>query len=170
MKKINERYSVARNTSNLKSVPKTTFSASDVLGAAGMARQVREDTAAMILWEVNFKGKAQAKMELVDILSKQLAFHMLRNRSQGDSRKIAIEVVSWWLYGTCKPCGGLGYEQISGAPTLSARVCKSCRGTKKVPLPRTPAHDWLHDRLSLLQSIAGGRVMRKISAGLSDFS
>jgi len=37
MAKISEHYSIARNTSNLKSEPRTRMSASDVIGAAGMA-------------------------------------------------------------------------------------------------------------------------------------
>ncbi len=39
MAKISEHYSIARNTSNLKSEPRTRMSASDVIGAAGMAAQ-----------------------------------------------------------------------------------------------------------------------------------
>ena len=37
MAKIAEHYSIARNTSNLKSSALTRMSASDVIGAAGMA-------------------------------------------------------------------------------------------------------------------------------------
>lgn len=166
--KIGERYSTARNTSNLKSAPRTTFSASDVLGAAGMAGQEQE--VAMMLWEVAFKSKTKSKMALVERLTSQLTVFMLRAGMKGDPRKITMEVVAWWLYGTCMPCGGLGYEKAPGTPSLTDRLCKACRGHKKVKLPRTEPHDWLHDRMSRLQAIAGGRVMRKIADDLSDFS
>jgi len=128
------------------------------------------NAAAMLLWEVTFRGKTQAKMALVEMLAKDVMMFMMRARIDGDPRKIAMEVVAWWLHGTCKPCGGLGYERVPGTPTLSERLCKACNGTKKVHLPQTEPHDWLHDRMSRLQAIAGGKVMRKIADDLSDFS
>jgi hypothetical protein len=124
----------------------------------------------MMLWEVAFKGKTQSKMALVERLTSQLTVFMLRSGMKGDPRKITMEVVAWWLHGTCRPCGGLGLEKEAGTPSLTGRLCKACRGTKKVALPRTEPHDWLHDRMSKLQAIAGGKVMRKIADDLSDFS
>ena len=79
-----------------------------------------------------------------------------------------MEVVAWYLYGTCKPCGGLGLEKVAGAPTLSGRLCKACHGTKRVPLPRSEAHDWLSEHMAKLSGIAGSRVMRKIADDLKD--
>jgi hypothetical protein len=64
MAKISERYSIARNTSNLKSEPRTVMSASDVIGAAGMAAQEHQD--ALLLWSVMYVGKTSQKMRLVE--------------------------------------------------------------------------------------------------------
>lgn len=169
MSSIQEKYTRSRNTSNLKSEPRTRYSSADVLGAAGMAGQEKDNAAAMLLWEVLFRGKTQSKMALVDVLSRDLFFMMRRAKLDGDPKRITMEVVAWYLHGTCKPCGGLGMEKTPGAPSLSGRLCKACHGTKRVPLPRTEAHDWLHDRMSKLSAIAGGRVMRKIADDLKDF-
>jgi hypothetical protein len=169
MSSIQEKYTRARNTSNLKSAPRTRFSSADVLGAVGMASQERDHNTAMMLWEVLFRGKTQSKMALVDVLSKDLLMMMRRNKIKGEPRRITMEVVAWYLHGTCKPCGGLGMEKMPNAPALSGRLCKACHGTKRVPLPRSEGHDWLVDRMGKLSAIAGGKVMRKIADDLADF-
>lgn len=169
MSSIQEKYTRARNTSNLKSEPRSRQSPADILAAAGMASQDKDNGTAMLLWEVLFRGKTQSKLALVEVLSRDLFFVMRRQKLEGDPRRIAMEVVAWYLHGTCKPCGGLGMEKMPGTPALSGRLCKACHGTKRVPLPRTIAHDWLQDRISKLSAIAGGRVMRKIADDLKDF-
>jgi hypothetical protein len=159
--KIQERYSVARNTNNLKSAERTTFSASDVIAAAGMTAQQHET--AMLLWEVTFRGKTSAKMALIELLAGQLTPYMLKSRLKGDPRSIARETLAWWLHGTCQPCGGRGYQLILGTPMLSDKHCKHCEGSGKVALPRGEAYTWLFDRLSKLTAMAGGEVMKKLA-------
>ena len=162
--KIQERYSVARHTSNLKVETSTTFAPADVLAAAGMAGQASPE--ALMLWEVTFKGKTSSKLALVAILEKKLAWTMLHNRWKGDPRRIAQEVVAWSLHGSCQPCGGRGFELVMGTPSLSDRLCKHCNGTKKVALPRTDPHDWLHDYMDRLISQAAGQVMRRLATDM----
>ena len=157
--KIQERYSVARNTSNLKSEDRTTFSPSDVIAAAGMTAQQNET--AMLLWEVTFRGKTSAKLALVDRLERDLTMHMLKTGRVGKPRLVVLEVIAWWLHGTCQSCGGKGYETILGTPALSDRLCKHCGGTGKVPLPSGEAYTWLIDRLQRFTALAGGHLMRK---------
>lgn len=159
--KIQERYSVARNTSNMKSSERTTFSASDVIAAAGMTGQQHET--AMLLWEVTFRGKTSAKLALIDMLAGQLTPYMLKSHLKGDPKGIARETLSWWLHGTCQPCGGRGHQSIIGTPVLSEKLCRHCNGSGKVPLPRGEAYTWLFDRLSKLTAVAGGEVMKKLA-------
>ena len=159
--KIQERYSVARNTSNMKSSERTTFSASDVIAAAGLTGQQHET--AMLLWEVTFRGKTSAKLALVDRLERDLTMHMLKTGRVGEPRKVSMAVLAWWLHGTCQPCGGRGYETNLGTPTLSDKVCRHCGGSGKVPIPQDAAFTWLVDRLQRFTAHAGGQVMHKLA-------
>ena len=162
--KIQERYTTARNASDLSVDERTTYAPSDVLGATGMTAQASPE--AILLWEVTFKGKTSAKLALIELLQKRLAVEMLKNRWKGDPRKITTEVIAWLLHGTCQPCGGRAYELINGAPTLSDRICRHCNGTGKVKLPRGDAYSWLHDHIQLLIAQAAGKVMKKLATDM----
>ena len=159
--RIAEQYSIARHTSNLKSEPRTASSASDVIAAAGMAAQ--DNATAMMLWEITFRGRTQAKLALVEVLAQDLTVYMLRSRLKGDPRRIAMEVLAWWLHGTCQPCGGRGLQTILGTPVLSDDLCTHCYGSGKLPLPTPEPYRWLHDRMSKLSAIAAGKVMQKLA-------
>jgi len=159
--KIQERYSVARNTSNLKSEENTVFAAADVISAAGMAAQRHAE--ALQLWEVAFQGKTSAKIKLIDMLERKLQDHMIRASLKGKPRQICIDAVSWYLHGTCQPCGGRGYEINLGTPTLSDRLCKHCQGAGKLPYPDSDAHKWVKDYMDRLTAQAGGQIMRKLA-------
>jgi hypothetical protein len=159
--KIQERYSVARNTSNLKVRTETNFAPVDILAAVGMAGHASGD--AIMLWEVTFHGKTSAKLACVEMLSKRLAAHMIKNRWKGNPSKIAEEVFAWHMHGTCQPCGGRGLQLILGTPALSDNICTHCNGSGKVKLPREDAHTWLRDYMEKLISQAGGKVMQKLA-------
>lgn len=159
--KIHERYSVARNTSNLAVNPRTSLSASDVLGAAGMAGQEYE--LALLLWSVLYQGKIQAKVALVNHLSRDLRNQMEQKRWTGDPVVITKEVIGWWFNGVCKSCKGRGYEVLKGTPHLSERLCKACHGAKMVALPRGDTYTWLANRMDTLTAIASGAIMRKLA-------
>jgi hypothetical protein len=161
MTSISERYSTARNTSNLKSEPRTSMAPADVLAAAGMAAQSHET--ALMLWEVAFRGKTSAKLKLVEMLANRLTEYMSRERIKGRPVRIAMEVLAWHLHGICRPCNGLGYEQIPETPSLSDVICRHCNGTRKVALPRGEEYTWLADHIGKLEAHAGGHVMQKLA-------
>ena len=159
---IQERYSTAKNTSDLTVSTLTNSSASDILAASGMASQ--EAPEAMALWESAFSGKAGSKRALVDIMASNLAGKMIKNRWKGDPKKIAQEVIAWYFHGTCQPCGGRKYQLIKGSPVLDeTKVCPHCHGTGKVSLPRNDAHQWLSSNIDKLLSSAGGHVAKKLA-------
>ena len=164
MAKISEHYSIARNTSNLKSSPRTSMSASDVLGAAGMAAQEHAD--ALLLWSVVYGGKTSQKMRLVDGLAYKLAGHMMRNRLKGAPRHIAMEVLAYYLHAKCHACDGVGYQIIPGHNTRSDDPCPECQGTGKPPAPQDDAWQWLHRYVATLMSIAAGKTLEKIDLNL----
>jgi len=161
MSKIQERYSTARNTSNLAMKPETTMAPIDVLTAAGMAAHASRE--AMMLWEVTFQGKTSAKLACIEMLEKKLVGQMLRARWKGDARRIAMEVFAWHMHGTCQPCGGRGFKLILGTPHLSDELCTHCDGSGRVRLPNSDAHHWLKEYMGDLIARAGGKVMRKLA-------
>lgn len=161
MTKIAERYSAARNTSNLKSDPRTLLSASDVLGAAGMASQEHAD--AMRLWEVAFQGKTSAKIALVEALTKPLTLFMIQRGLSGDPKTVAREMVAWHLHGACPVCGGEGHEVVPNTTVRYDHPCRSCNGSGKLAFPNTDAHHWLKKRMEEMQARAASTVMKKLS-------
>jgi hypothetical protein len=161
MTSIAEKYSTARNTSNLKSEPRTSMAAADVLGAAGMAAQTHET--ALMLWEVAFRGKTSAKLKLVEMLEMRLTEYMNRARIKSNPRRVTKEVLAWHLHGVCRPCNGLGWEVVEGSPSLSSVVCPHCNGTAKVELPRGDEYSWLADHIAKLQAYAAGQIMSKLA-------
>lgn len=163
---IAQRYLTARSTSDLKLRRREDpeQAAAEVLTAAGMVAQEHE--AAMMLWEVTFRGKTSAKLALVDILASKLIGHMIRERLQGDPRSISRAVLAWWLHGVCTTCGGVGHELVPHTIVRADEPCSACQGTGKLPQPQDEAFRWLADEMGELQSIAGGKVMRKLSVDM----
>ena len=164
MAKISEHYAIARNTSNLKSEPRTRMSASDVIGAAGMAAQEHE--AALLLWSVVYGGKTSQKMRLVDGLAHRLFVRMMNKKQFGNPRHIAMEVLAYYLHAKCPACDGVGYQIIEGHNTRSDDPCPECQGTGKPPMPQDEPWQWLHAYVATLLSIAAGKTMEKIDLNL----
>lgn len=166
---ISERYSTARQTSDLTVSPLTSMAPADVLGAVGMAAKDKEIEVAILLMEVTYQGRSQSRNKLADILGNQLNARMAKDRRlKGNAWVIAKEVLAWHLDGVCKPCGGLGYEKIPGTPTLSDRLCPVCEGNKRVALPHDSlAHTWLANHVERLTAIAGGEVMKRLASQIA---
>lgn len=164
---ITERYTTARQTSDLSVSPLTSRSPADVLIASGWAAQ--ENEAALLLWEVIYRGKSEPKNRLAGILGSQLNARMAKDRKlKGDAWVIAREVLAWYLHGVCQPCGGLGYEKIPGTPTLSDRLCPACNGAKRVALPQDSAsHTWMANYIESLTAIAAGQVMKRLASDMN---
>ena len=161
MSRIAERYSTARNTSNLKSEPRTNMSAADVLTAAGMAAQEHSD--ALILWSVVYGGKATQKHALVEGLAHRLTDHMMRNRLKGNPKHIAMEVIAYYLHAKCHACDGVGYQIVPHTITRSDDPCPECQGVGKPYPPENEAFQWLHHYVATLISIAGQKMMGKLA-------
>ena len=162
--KISERYAVARNASSLKSDPRTRLSASDVLGAAGMAAQQHSD--ALLLWSVVYGGKSADKMRLVDGLSQKLCAHMMRNRLKGNPQHIAMEVLAHYLHAKCEACDGVGYQLIPHSIARSDDPCEVCGGTGKPATSQDDAWRWLQGYVATLLSIAAGHTMARLAGDM----
>jgi hypothetical protein len=169
---IEESYGSAIRSSNLRSVERTSRSASDILGAAGFAS--RMNPLAIALLRV-FVGDGRASAEVVDILVSSLtgkAYRMGVEIGPVETRDMACAVLAWHRDGTCKPCGGLGYIKIDGSPSLSEHRCVVCHGTGRMPFEAQFREDWrdlarwILTEIEREQAIVGPAAMRALAPRL----
>lgn len=189
---ITERYAVAINAKSLVVDERTTFSDSDVLGAMGLAAKrlasgwvttgpdegyaIREAPLAVPLQRL-LSGDNKAAHEVVAILA-----GMVWSRAESQRLKpkvtrvmahdMACGCLAWHRHGTCKECGGHGYELIPGAPMHSERPCKKCHGAGKVPFENQFRHEhvemarWLLSEMERAMGRAGPVAMAAIAPRL----
>lgn len=164
--RVLERYSQAVNSDNLTVDERTTYSDTDVLGAAGLAG--RHNPLGLALTRLFADGKPEAALaQLAD-----MAFKRARTMSVRLARAEAIElsqgVLGWYRFGTCQPCGGTAYQRVAGTPTLG-EACPHCLGTGKVPFERQFPHEWrelarwLSAEIDRAQAQAGADAMRALA-------
>lgn len=168
-----DRYSSAVRANNLHSNPDTTRSASDVLGAAGFASIENPLGIALIRL---LSGDNGAANEIVTMMAKSLvgkAWHAYRmNLDPTQAKHLSQAVLAWYRHGSCKPCGGHGYLQVEGTPTLSTIQCKACNGYGRVPFEkhlkgaRLELARWLGSEIERELSYAGPAAMRALAPRL----
>lgn len=181
---IIDRYTSAVHSSNLKSKEATTFSDSDVLGAAGFAAkpvrtvagvEVRGSPLGIALLRL-FAGDNTASGELVRVMSRALvgkAWHWGKVAlPEVEADDIARCVLAWFRDGICKACGGHGKEKLPGAPSLSDHDCRTCKGTGRVPFDSAFSMEqlalarWLLAEVEREQAIAGPAAMAALAPRL----
>lgn len=169
---IIDRYSSAVRSSNLLSKPDTTWSDSDVIGAAGLA--AKHNPLAIALTRL-FTGDNSAAASIVQILSDAVWEKAKRDkiklrRVQADD--MARAVLAWFRDGVCKACGGHGYTLIEGTRTVGDHACRSCHGTGKLSfdsqfaLERLLLARWLLAEVEREQAIAGSAAMAALAPRL----
>lgn len=180
--RITDRYASAVNASNLKSVPDTRMSDSDVLGAYAIADrrlsagidQFDKHPLAVPL-ERLFTGDSTAGRVITRILheiimGKAKAMRLRLAQSQGWD--MARAVLAWYRANACRACGGHGFMIIPGTVTLGDRRCEPCEGTGKiqlVPLFRPEHADlvrWVMAEVEREAGRAGVEAMRALSPRL----
>lgn len=172
--KIIERISSAVvGNRDLTSKPDTTYSDSDVLGAAGLAG--KSNPLGIALTRL-FAGDNRATDDIVRILSTSLvgkAWHAWKiELPRVEAEDMAKMVLAWFRHGTCRKCGGHGFKNVKGAPALSGDACKPCDGTGKMPfesqfpMDRVLAARWLLAEVEREQAIAGPAAMRALAPKL----
>jgi hypothetical protein len=186
---IKERYSAAINSKSLVVDERTTFADSDVLGAMGIADRRLTDGWVTTGPEAGYRipkaplaatlerllaGDNRAAREIVATMSDMVWSRADNERTKpkvtrGAAYDMACACLAWYRHGTCKSCGGHGYELIPGAPTLSDRQCKACEGAGKIPFADQfdRAHvdlaRWLLTEMDAALGRAGPAAMQAIS-------
>lgn len=169
MTRIKDRYASAVRSSNLTSKPGTTYSDSDVLGAAGLA--ARKAPLGIALLRL-FVGGADHAGEVVEILAGMAvgkAYRMGNEATRVEAVDIARAVLAWYRHGTCTACGGHGRRVIPGTTTLGDEACAPCRGTGRIvfdqqfPLERLELARWLAAEIEREQGAAGFEAMAKLA-------
>ena len=146
---IEERYSSAINTSNLR-VEADKGGSADLLiavgwsasrlGAALMRLHTEYDSAAVPPGAVSDTDcyLLQWKLKsLPDVLEQVTIYATVRGIERPQA--VALAVVAFWLDKHCQRCSGHKFERIPGTPSLSAKHCKACRGTGEIPFPHGSA-------------------------------
>lgn len=186
--RILDRYTSATQTSNLRSEPDTLHSASDVLGAAGLAAKDERTLpdgskvpgnplgiAMMRLFTCSDRDSPSTKRKIV-----QMTARMVQSKAEnageklkwGECEHIALLVLTWITDGTCKPCGGHGRTLIEGTRTIGDHACPQCRGTGKLPfdsrfsIERLLLAQWLLDKVEREMAIAGAAAMAALGPRL----
>ena len=170
--KIMDRYAGAVRSSNLGSKPDTTYSDSDVIGAAGLAaKRAPLGVALMRL----FSGDNHAIGEIVRILSAKAvgkAYRLGSEIGQVEADDVARAVLAWHRDGVCKPCGGHGQKLIPGTTTIGDETCAACRGggrllfDRQFSAGRLELAQWLVAELEREMAIAGPAAMMMLAPRL----
>jgi hypothetical protein len=188
MSKIIDRYSSAVRSSNLRSKEATTYSDTDVLaavGIAGHAQSQREDGSTRnnrplaVALERLLLGDNHAAAQIVDILAEMAWGKAAEQRVQlkrPQAQDMARSVLAWMRFGTCKTCGGHGFQILgtigAGRAVKTDHECQACKGSRKVPFgPQFPAERrsvawWLLAQVEREQGHAGPAAMAALAKRL----
>jgi hypothetical protein len=186
MANIIDRYAGAVHSRNLKSDARTAQSDSDVVAAMGLADRtlstgwqttgpdegypVKPSKLAVPL-ERLFAGDHGVAHEIVRILVAMVfdkSWDMQVKITRMAASNMACACLAWHRSGSCKSCGGHGYDLIPGVPSLSSHECRVCHGTGKILLERQfkPAHQelvrWLVAEMTREAGRAGPAAMRSL--------
>lgn len=136
-----DSYARAIRSGNLRGEADTVRDV-DILGAAGLA--AKRAALAMALARL-FLGDGRAADDIVGLLALMLRSRSIREAPRlktTQAEDMARAVLAWHRDGTCRPCGGLGYERAPGAPALSDTECRVCRGIGKRAFEREFRQEW----------------------------
>lgn len=168
---INERYAGAISSKDLKSDERTTFSDSDVLAAMGLAGKSAPLGVALARL---LAGDGRAAEDVVTVLGASMVQRAFLNKPRREistevARQIVTAVLDWFRDSACRVCGGVGFQRIEGAPSLSDNPCPVCRGSGKrnfdgmFDVPDRAWARWAAAEIEREQAIAGPIAMRLIA-------
>jgi hypothetical protein len=164
-----ERYSQAVNSDNLSVDARTTWSDTDVLGAAGIAG--KHNPLGLALTRLLADCKPQNALNELAVLAFNRSHHLRVRISRVEAYDLSCAVLAHFRFGTCQPCGGTGYMVIKGTP-VHGDECGHCKGTRKIPFdPLFPPEwlelaQWLAAEIERSQVQAGSDAMKALAPRL----
>lgn len=164
--KILDRYASAVHAKSLKSDPRTVWSDTDVLGAAGYASKLYP--LGVALARMLSGGGSSQVIDSMAYLVRERSFRIKCRVTELQARDIAIAVLAWYRFGMCQPCGGTGYKIIPGTPSLGDE-CPRCNGTGKIDFESQFKQEWrqlamwIAGEIEKSQAEAGDAAMRAIA-------
>jgi hypothetical protein len=167
--KVLERYSQAVNSSDLTVDERSTWSDTDVLGAAGLAG--RHNPLGLALTRLFADGKPEEAIAELTELAMKRARTLRIKFTRIQSEDLSKAVLGWHRFGTCQPCGGTGYTVIKDTP-VHGDECSHCKGGGKLLFDRQFQHEalglaqWLSAEIDRSQAAAGSDAMRALAPRL----
>lgn len=167
-----DSYARAIRSGNLRSEAETVRDV-DILGAAGFA--AKRHGLAMALARLFAGGGAGAADEIVRTLAEMVRERSMKHApdlKRPQAEDMARAVLAWHRDGTCRPCGGHGYQVIAGTPSLSGAECADCRGTGRLAFEHQfrvawrPHARWLLCVVEKETAQAGQAAMRALAPRL----
>jgi hypothetical protein len=161
-----ERYSQAVNSDNLSVDARTTWSDTDVLGAAGLAG--RHNPLGLALTRLFADGKPQEAIQTLTDLAFNRSHHLKVRISRVEAYDLSCAVLAHYRFGTCQPCGGTGFLVIKDTP-VHGDECSHCKGSGKIPFdPLFPIEwlelaRWMAGEIDRSQAQAGADAMRALA-------
>lgn len=119
-------------------------------------------------------GDGRAAEDVVTVLGASMVQRAFLNKPRREistevARQIVTAVLDWFRDSACRVCGGVGFQRIEGAPSLSDNPCPVCRGSGKRNFDGMfDVHDrawarWAAAEIEREQAIAGPIAMRLIA-------
>lgn len=171
--KIEDRYSSAIRSSNLRSNPETNQSDADVLGAAGLAAKQSPLAIALLRLFVGGDSNGAQVVEHLATMAVGKAYRMGGAEiGKPDALTLAWQVLAYHRNSTCKPCGGHGHQTMANVPVLSAQRCPVCKGSGKrsfnnmFSIERLELARWLLVEMERETAIAGPLAMARLAPKL----
>lgn len=180
--KIQERFSTAVNSSNLKSRPETTMSDSDVIGAYGFADRrlsAGEDhfskhPLAVPLERLLAGDRASAGVivQILGSLIRGKAKSLRIRMTEVQATEMARAILGWFRHPACQVCKGHGFHLIKNTTTLGDSKCRPCDGSGKVPLEMEFPEAlrelvrWAMAKVELESTLAGPAAMKALKSSL----
>lgn len=187
---ITARYASAVHSKSLrpkapKGVANQTLDV-DVLGAVALADKTLTDghdrqgnpvkpAPLAVPLERLFSGDHRAAHEIVRRLASMAFDQSWEYRikiGRIECHDMACACLAWYQHGTCRACGGHGYDLIPGVPALSSHECRPCRGTGKILFEQQfrpdwqPLARWLVAEMARESGRAGPEAMRSLAGSL----
>lgn len=148
-----ERLSVAMSASDLTVDPDTRRDVDYVI-ALGIAESRNSAAAGPLarLYLTSSRSALRRAFESVYGLVKKLNLKRGWRLTEDEQRVVSKQSLLHHVSPACSPCEGRGYEVQPGTPVLSARLCKSCRGSGRRPVQRK-LHQEILQTIAVLETI-----------------